>query len=274
MIAMRTKRYVMPVFWPIPRKRETYVTSPRPGPHGKQRCIPLQVILRDILGFAETGREVKTIVSAGKVLVDKRVRKERGYPIGLQDVLEIPDAKKQYRVVVKEKGLALEEIPPAEADRKLCRITDKTVMKGGLVQLNCHDGRNLTVKDAKGYATGDSILISLPEQAIIKHFPIKEGEPAVITAGKNIGARGKIKKIKRRTRMQEESTVSIQARDREIQTLLGYVMVGEIAKGPVPKKTLSRKERVKPRAARKKKRPKKAKPKEKRSPVKTPEAKK
>lgn len=228
MISMRTKRYTMPSFWPVPKKQNTYVTSPRPGPHGKGYCIPLQVILRDVLNVVEKGGEAKSIISSGKVYVDKKVRKDIKYPVGLQDVLEIPDIKKYYRMTVNDKGLTLKGIKKKETDRKLCKLTGKTILKGGVTQLNCHDGRNLVVKGAKKYGVGDSILIKLPDQSIIKYFPLKKGEPAVITAGKNIGVRGKIKNIKRRVRMQEKSVASVQSEDGEIRTLLNYIMVGEI----------------------------------------------
>ena len=248
---MTLKRYAMPAFWPVPRKQKLYVSTPNPGPHGKKECLPLQVILRDILKLASNGKEVKTILSAKNIVVDKRIRTDSRYPVGLQDVLEMPAAKKQYRVVAARKGLMLQEIKPGESDRKLCRITGKIAIKKGKIRLACHDGRNIIVEKAKDYKVGDSLLISLPEQGIIRHFPLKEGEYAVITAGRNMGVEGTIKKIRKRAKMQEESTVSIQAEGREIQTLLDYVMVGRITNDSVPKKQPSRKERAKTRAAKK-----------------------
>jgi ribosomal protein S4E len=64
------KRKPAPRFWPIHRKEFTWVVKPSPGPHSLQNCLPLAIVLRDILGFAQTRKEAKSIVSQGKVYVD------------------------------------------------------------------------------------------------------------------------------------------------------------------------------------------------------------
>ncbi len=220
------KRYAMPGTWPLARKRKVFVVRPSPGPHSRDNCVPLQVVLRDVLHYVEDAGEAKKILNRGKILVDKKVRKDVHYPIGLMDVLEIPDAKEQFRVGVSRKGLILGKISAGEAGRKLCRIQSKTVIKGGLAQLNLHDGRNIIVGKGKvSYRTGDSVLIQLPEQEILKHFRLEKGSNAVITAGRNIGVKGKIRDIRVRKNMLEKSTVILESEGKNIETLLDYVMV-------------------------------------------------
>ena len=226
---MRLKRYFMPKFWKIGRKRQFWVTNPIPGPHPKERCLSLQIILRDILNYAETGKEVRQILAGKNVFVDQKPRTEPGFPVGLQDVISIPDFKKHFRVGVNSRGLAPEEIKEDESGVKLCRIEEKRNIKGGLSQLNLHDGRNITVKDAKPYKRLDSILISLPDQKILKHFKFEPGAPAFVIAGNNIGVKGKLKEVNRRTNMLKKSTATIESKERDIQTLLRYIMVGEIS---------------------------------------------
>ena len=77
---------------------------------------------------------------------------------------------------------------------KLARIMNKTIVKGGMMQLNLHDGRNILVgKDE--YRTGDVLKISLPDQKIVEKLPMKEESLAVLTGGAHIGTVCRIKKI-------------------------------------------------------------------------------
>jgi small subunit ribosomal protein S4e len=221
------KRYVMPKFWNVPIKTNAFIVKPLPGPHGKNECIPLQIILRDMLKLAHTAKEVRQVLNAEKVLVDKKVRKQPKYPVGLMDVVEIPSIGKSYRIEINKKGLYLANAKDDETNRKLCRITGKTTIKGGLTQLNLHDGRNIILKK-DAYGVGDSLLIQIPDQKILKHFKLQKDEHALIISGKNIGAKGKIHEIKRRKTMLETSTVVIKSGEESIETLLDYVMVGEL----------------------------------------------
>ncbi|HDM89168.1 MAG TPA: 30S ribosomal protein S4e, partial [Candidatus Bathyarchaeota archaeon] len=105
--SLHLKREASPPFWPIHRKKFVWTVKPRPGPHPVSRCIPLLLIIRDILGFAETRKEAKKIISQGKILVDGRVRRDDRYPVGLMDVVSIPELKMNYRVLPFKKGLTL-----------------------------------------------------------------------------------------------------------------------------------------------------------------------
>ncbi len=226
------KRYTMPTYWPLPRKGNKFVIRPSPGPHSATMSMPLQVILRDVLGYAHNAGEVRKILTSGKIMVDKKVRKDPGFPVGMMDVIEIPDAKGYFRVMVNRNGLYLKKIPKAQADKKLCRIEGKKSIKGGKTQANLHDSRNVLLKK-DAYKVGDSLLISLPEQKILKHFPLAKGAHALIIAGRNMGSEGRITSIKQSRGMMEKSTVTLVSGKREIQTLREYVMAGEVA---VPQK--------------------------------------
>jgi len=223
---MHMKRYAIPKYWKMERKGEKFAVTPRAGPHRKDTCIPLLVILRDILKLSENAKEAKKILKSSEVLVDKKPRKDPNYPIGLMDILEIPDISKAFRVNVNRQGLFLEEVKPAEAKRKLCRIQNKRVVRGGIFQLNLHDGRNI-LTDKNVYRTNDSLLIELPGQKIVKHFKFDKNAPALIISGKNMGIRGKIAKIFNRKTMLESSRVIIQTKEGEIETVKDYVLVGE-----------------------------------------------
>ena len=193
------KRKPAPRFWPIHRKELVWTVKPKPGPHPTSHCIPLTLIIRDILGLAETRKEAKTIISQEKIRVDGKIQREEGFPIGLMDVIARPSIENAYRVLPSEKGLILHSIDTEEAEFKLCRIENKSIVKGGHVQLNLHDGRNVLVKldapkhpEEDVYRTLDVLKISIPDQEVLEHANLAEGVPAIIFGGKNIGRHGNI----------------------------------------------------------------------------------
>ena len=53
------KRLNAPKSWPVPRKSNVWVTSPNPGPHSLDGCMPLSVVLRDMLKVVDTAAEAK-----------------------------------------------------------------------------------------------------------------------------------------------------------------------------------------------------------------------
>jgi small subunit ribosomal protein S4e len=226
MIMAHLRRYNIPVYWNVPRKERTFVIRPRSGPHPLKASIPILVVLRDILKLAETSQEAKSAIKKGAVLVDKKERKDPNFPVGLMDLVEIPAVKKAYRVTVNKRGLVLDEVKDAE-DTKLCKIRNKVIVTGGKTQLNLHDGRNVLVENGKDYKPNDSVVIKLPEQKILKHIKFEKGSHCLIISGKNIGMTGEIKEITGRKTMFETNMLILQTKDREIETVRDYVLVGE-----------------------------------------------
>jgi small subunit ribosomal protein S4e len=106
----RLKRKPAPRFWPIHRKEDPWVVKPSSGPHSLDKCLPLTLVLRDILGVAETRKEAQTILNQGKVLVDGKIQLKDDFPVGLMDVISIPDADQYYRLMPSHKGLFLSPI--------------------------------------------------------------------------------------------------------------------------------------------------------------------
>jgi len=175
----KLKRLLIPKFWKVSKKAYKWAVSPRPGPHKKFEGIPLQVVVRDILKLGETGKEARSIIKMGEILVDGKKRKDHAFPVGLMDVISIPKSKKHYMVLPCKKGLELKEISEKEAGKKICKIKNKTMVRKGKLQLNLHDGRNLLVeKDV--YKTGDSVLIEVPSQKIVDHVKLEKGNIGLI----------------------------------------------------------------------------------------------
>jgi len=213
----KLKRLLIPEFWNVPKKIYKWAISPRPGPHKKFESIPLQVIVRDILKFAETGKEAKTIIKKGEILVDGKLRKDHAYPTGLFDTIAFPRTKQFYRIIPSSNGLKIIPIPENEANLKICKINNKTLPRGNKVQLNLNDGKNILVTDGK-YKTGDSLLLELPSLKIIQHLQLAKGNLSIVSKGKNSGKIGKIKKILP-GKMKETSKIicEIEGKDTEIQ---------------------------------------------------------
>ena len=220
----KLKRLLAPEFWRLPKKLAKFVVSPRPGPHKKFECIPLLVIVRDILKLAETGKEAKKIIKRGEILIDGRPRRDHAYPAGLMDVIAIPKIKKYFRILVGKKGLVLQEIPKKESKVKICRIDNKTYVKGGKLQLNLHDGRNILVEKDE-YKTGDSLLIELPSQKILKHVKFEKGALALLVKGENAGKIAKIKRIVKRRALRESSKIVCELEGKALEIRKDYVIV-------------------------------------------------
>jgi len=223
-IMARLKRLVTPKFWRISKKATKWAVSPRPGPHKKMHSIPLQVVLRDILHLVETGKEAQTALKQRQVLVDGRVVKDHAFPLGLMDVLAMPKIKKFYRTIVDKDGLRLLEIEEKEANKKLCRINNKTTIARGKFQLNLHDGRNIIVEKSGEYKTGDSVLIEVPQQKIVEHIPLEKESMILVFEGKSIGELGKVKELVV-TKSKEPNKIVFESEGKESETIVDHVMV-------------------------------------------------
>jgi small subunit ribosomal protein S4e len=218
------KRYKAPEHWPIHPKEFTWTVKPSPGPHSIEGSLPLLIIVRDILQVADNAREARIIINNGEVLVDGRIRKDYKFPVGFMDVIQLPKSGKTYRVLPDERGrLILHPIVKENTEFKLCRIEDKTTIKGAKTQLNLHDGRNYLAEG--DYKAGDVVVLQVPEQEIKDHLIFESGAIGLVTGGKHIGEKGKVKDINI-SRSSMPNTVLIETDDgNTFQTLKEYVFV-------------------------------------------------
>ncbi|MBW3583152.1 MAG: 30S ribosomal protein S4e [Euryarchaeota archaeon] len=216
------KRLAAPRHWPVMRKAHKWIVKAAPGPHSKDRSIPLAVVLRDFLGLVETDREARRVLGAGDVLVDGKIVKDGKHGVGWFDIITIPRLKSSWRVLVDRRGkVSVDPVGDAEASWKLARIENKTTIKGGLTQLNLHDGRNIVVvKDE--YKTGDVLKIAVPSQEIQGRIPFKQGTLAYVTAGTHAGEVATLDEVQVK-RISGENTVSLKRGDETIRTIRSYV---------------------------------------------------
>jgi small subunit ribosomal protein S4e len=227
------KRKPAPKLWPIHRKEFVWTVKPKPGPHSLSHSLPLIIIVRDILGFAKTAKEAKTIISQGKIMVDGKVRCDERFLVGSMDVISIVEAKKSYRVLPSRNGLTLHSIDSDETAFKLCRIENKHVVKGGNMALNLHDGScsllqvDNSTNPADTYHTLDIVKISVPDREILGHTKMTVGAPAILISGKNMGKYGKIVDIEKKAdKRRRDLLVTLKdANGDEFQTILDFVFI-------------------------------------------------
>ncbi len=188
------KRLVAPKIWQISRKKLKFVTKPAPGPHSMENGMPLGVLLKEILNYANTTREAKRILNAASIKVDCNVRKDIRFLVGFFDTIEFTDINEHFRVMLDKKGkLSLINIKKEETALKPCKIIGKTMVRGKL-QLNLYDGKNI-ISDNGAYAVGDTVLLSLPEQKISKHLKLDKASTIFLTGGRHIGEVGNVEDI-------------------------------------------------------------------------------
>ena len=186
MSSSHMKRLTMPRSWPLPRKSSVWIQKPNPCGHPLDLCMPMGVILRDILGVAQNRREAKKILHSRLVKVDGAIETDIGRGVGLMDVLTVGDVS--YKCVLDTNGkLRYRTIPAKEALTKICRVMGKTTIKGAKTQVHLHDGRNLLFNENPEYKTGDSLVISLPDQEVKSYHKFEEGSIAYLTGGNHIG---------------------------------------------------------------------------------------
>ena len=180
------KRLTMPRSWPLPRKSSVWIQKPNPCGHPLDLCMPMGVILRDVLGVAQNRREAKKILHSKLVKVDGAIETDIGRGVGLMDVLTVGDVS--YKCVLDTNGkLRYRTIPAKEALTKICRVMGKTTIKGAKTQVHLHDGRNLLFNENPEYKTGASLVISLPDQEVKSYHKFEEGSIAYLTGGNHIG---------------------------------------------------------------------------------------
>jgi len=215
------KRVAAPRSWPVTRKTSKWIAKPSPGPHSEEHGMPLVVVLRVLLHLADKSKEIKQILHEGKVMVDGRIRKDHTFPVGLFDVVSVPDINANYRVMVGQDG-KFKLVPVADSGSKLLKIVDKTTVSGGRIQLNFHDGT--TMLASNDYHTKDSVVLKVPEKAIGQHLKYEVGSMAFVIGGQHAGTLGKIKEI-RIIKSTTPNRVTITAPAGDFDTIEEYVVV-------------------------------------------------
>lgn len=212
------KRLEVPGFWPIEKKTKKYTVALLPGPHSKSNAFTLAIILRELLGYAETLREVKELLNSGTVKIDGTARREAGFPVGLMDIVTV--GEEHYRILPGMNGIYMRLLDKKEPAFKLKKIVGKTATKNGIIQIHFHDGTNM-IADAS-YKTGDVVIFDVQSRKIKDVIKQEKGVHIIVTKGHNVGTVG-ILDEKRIVKSAGPNIAKISAGDRKITLPLNYI---------------------------------------------------
>jgi small subunit ribosomal protein S4e len=211
------KRLNAPKEWFILRKTTKYIAKPLPGAHILNESIPISLVLKQ-LGHAKTSAEVKKILNQHEVLIDARRVRDPKAAAGILDSVSLPKSNEYYRIIFDAKGrLQLLAIPKNEANTKVSKVIDKTMVSGGKLQLNLNDGRNI-IADKGAASTGDTLLLELPGQKISQRLALEKGALVYMLGGKYIGAFGKLASI-------DGDEIAFTADSQSLRTAKKYALV-------------------------------------------------
>lgn len=194
--SLKAKRSASPEFWQISRKDKRFVVRTSPGPHPKNYSYPLLVVLRDILGLAKTRREALSVLNEGKVRIDGRVVKSESFPVGLMDVIDLPNVGRSYRMVPQYGRLVPVEIDEKEKELKLCYVKSKKTVKGSKTSCSLHDGRVIFPEAEVDVRPGDSCIIKIPSQEYQASFRLGKESLALLIRGEKSGEIATVEDLK------------------------------------------------------------------------------
>lgn len=191
-IKRHLKRLAAPSSWMLSKLGGTFAPKPANGPHKMRECIPLILLLRNRLKYALTKKEVTKIVLGKMIKVDKKIRTNSNFPLGLMDVVEIEKTGEHFRMLYDTKGRFCSHlISVKEAEYKLCKVTGTYVAKKGIPYLKTSDGRNIRYPDPL-IKNSDTIRLNLITGKIDAFIKFEIGKLAMVTGGNNTGCIGKI----------------------------------------------------------------------------------
>jgi small subunit ribosomal protein S4e len=170
---------------PIERKGTKYVVR---SSSNLENSVPVLIAIRDILGLAQTKKEVKKMIKQKLLKINGREVIDYNEGINLFSILE---AGRSYVLkVTPTKRFTLEETK--DGKERLCKVTGKKLITGGKIQLCMHDGTNIL--GDKKIKIGDSLYLDLSAK-IKKHVSIDKGSSVFIISGRYEGQLGKVESI-------------------------------------------------------------------------------
>ena len=211
-----------PKYLGIGKKQNAYVIKPRAGRHTLGRSIALSLLLRK-LGMADTAKDAAKIIKTGNVLVNKKVVKDVKFPIGLSDIIEIPEAKKCISVSIDERAhIETKEKDSAEYGSQLFKVIGKYKTHDNQIMLRLHDGS--VIKADKKVMVNDSVALN-DKGAMGKVFSLQNGAKCFVINGVHVGTSGLVKSLVNGTIQTEASVLIKPEQGEEFETLVKNIMI-------------------------------------------------
>jgi small subunit ribosomal protein S4e len=184
------KRLHAPKKWMLDKLGGIWAPKPSAGPHKARESMPLIVILRNRLKYALTARETNLICMQKLVKVDGKVRTDKRFPAGFQDVITMEKSGDNFRVMFDTKGrFVLHPVDAKEASFKLCRVEKQALTTKGVPYIVTHDGRTIRYHDPL-IKVGDTIKLDIESGKPVDIVKFGLGAVCMITKGRNSGRVG------------------------------------------------------------------------------------
>jgi len=189
------KRLNVPKHWMLAKMEGIWAPRPSPGPHKLRESMPLILILRNRLKYALTGKETKMICMEKHIKVDGKVRTDANFPAGFGDVVEIPKAGDNFRILFDFKGrFVLHRISEEETKFKLCRVVRQELTTKKIPIVVTHDGRTIRYPDPDAKIF-DTVKVDIASGKIISVLKFEAGKTAMVTKGRSAGCVGVIVRV-------------------------------------------------------------------------------
>jgi len=177
------KRQNIGRFWPVPRKGTKYLAV---AMHNQKQSIPLVVVARDILHIVKNKKELQGIINKKQIQINHKEIRDTNYPVSLFDVVSLIGAKKYYKAMLSpKKKMIFNEVSEKEAETKVYKVISKKILGKEKTQLNLMQGKNI-ISDEK-VDTGDSVVLNLKDNKILKTIPMEKGKNVFVIEGKHAG---------------------------------------------------------------------------------------
>ncbi len=217
-------RQEAPKGWRIRRKETKWIARPMPGPHPLNKSITVNYLLKELLHYANTTREVKVILNNKDIIINKVVRKNHKFPVGIFDVIELPKTKEYFRLFQDESlRFILHKISKEEAEIKPSKIINKTKLKKGKLQINLSDSRNILVDNDK-FKVGDTLILNLNTNSIKSHLKLEKNAKIYLMEGKYTGKSATIENVIE-TKNLNPAKIICKSDNKKFETLKKYVFV-------------------------------------------------
>lgn len=231
------KRLAAPLSFPMERKGLKFTFHGIAGSRKINEGIPLGLIIRDMLNLASNLKELKYILNNNLVFIDGKPRKDPRYIVGPMDVIEIPSIKQYYRFVpwVGRRKIKLISITKEDSTWKLVSIKSKTNLRGGKLQLNLDDGRNIIINQSEEdkntkfnpsiFTTRGTLKIEFISNKILDYYPFDLNSFVLIRKGINTGLTGKLQYLEKRIGKNRSVAIVQSGEDDRIITAMENIFI-------------------------------------------------
>lgn len=216
------KRLNAPRFFNIHRKEHVYVVRPNPGRHSLKSCVPLCLAVQK-LELAQNASSARQIVKSGAVLVNNSKVKEPKYPVGLNDIIEVPSAAACFVIGIDASGrITFESVKKPDYSALTYKVVGKFKAPKGAIMLRLHDGSMM--KGSAEIKVNDSVVTD-QKKTKLERLGMQPDARCRVIDGAHVGSRGTILDLKQGSIKRHAAVVIKSDEGESFETLVKNIMV-------------------------------------------------